>query len=88
MKSSDQSFYVREMKDKGHALIDELVALGIERNEVYRKLRKRMGRLPPQFVHFSQMHTPQMLSKAVRHLEEMRNHERKLGDCAKCGVRH
>lgn len=56
----------KKLKREGHELIDRIVALGFERNEVYRKLRKKLKcRLGKE--HFSNM-TTQESAEAIKQL--------------------
>lgn len=58
-----------QLRTKGHQLIDDLEALGVSKEESYRRIRKVLG-VPPLLAHFSQMYTPKTLHKAIKALEE------------------
>lgn len=59
------------LKERGHALIDELEGLGMPRTRIYIKLGKRM-RVPEARAHFSQVDDIITLQRMVWHLSDMR----------------
>lgn len=70
-----KTLYTVSLKQRGHDLIDELVALGINRTRVYFKLAHWMGK-KQRDVHFRAVNDDASLQKMVKHLERFLRNER------------
>lgn len=64
--------YKDKLKHDGHDLIDELVALGINRRQVYSVLAKRLSR-PEPGAHFEKVRTVRELEPMVQELRQFRD---------------
>lgn len=60
---------VLQLKDEGHRLIDKLVADGVKRAKVYRRLAKRL-KVPEHDAHYSQMNSIARLTRANQALRD------------------
>lgn len=62
------TLYTKSLKERGHALIDELVELGEDRTRVYYKLGHKMRR-PQKNVHFTKVNDDKSLEIMCNLLE-------------------
>ncbi len=63
---------VRELKDEGHAIIDQLVKrTGKKKSQIYLDLQQKLGLTLESSAHFSNMFTLREVERAVTALREM-----------------
>lgn len=63
------SMSLMEKKERGHALLDELESLGVNKFMMYRPLAHHLG-VKEKYAHFRYLNDPMSLDRAVRFLEK------------------
>lgn len=64
-------YQIKELKERGHELIEDVVALGVHRTNVYRQLSQRLG-VRLKYAHFHLMRTAEECDLAIFVLEDIR----------------